>query len=63
MRAIFSASRKTLYGLGLALAILAYVPVLGFFAPVVFGLAFVHYLLGELKALREAPIEGRVTGA
>ena len=62
-RAIFCASRKTLYGLGVALAFLAYVPVLGFFAPVVFGLAFVHYLLGELKALREAPIEGQVTGA
>jgi len=63
MRAIFAASRKTLYGLGLALALLAYVPVLGFFAPVVFGLAFVHYLLGELKAMREAPIEGRATAA
>ena len=61
-RAIFAASRKSLYGMGVALALLAYVPVLGFFAPVVFGLAFIHYLLGELKTLREAPIEGQVTG-
>ena len=58
MRAIFAAGRKALYGLGTALALLAYVPVLGFFAPVLFGLAFIHYLLGELEALRRSPIEG-----
>jgi hypothetical protein len=34
------------------LALLAYVPVLGFFAPVVFGLAFIYYLLGALQAAR-----------
>ena len=60
MRAIFAARRKALYVLGAVLALLAYVPVIGFFAPMVFGLAFIHHLLGELQALREAPIEGEV---
>jgi hypothetical protein len=30
----------------------AYVPILGFLAPVAFGLAFIHYLLGALAAQR-----------
>ncbi len=58
MRQIFSSRRRTLYGLGAILALLAYVPLVGFVAPVVFGLAFIHLLLGELEALRQAPIEG-----
>jgi CysZ protein len=58
MRAIFSARRGSLYALGGVLALLAYVPLVGFLAPVLFGLAFIHFLLGELQALRQAPIEG-----
>lgn len=58
MRAIFSARRGTLYVLGAVLALLAYVPLVGFLAPVLFGLAFIHYLLGELETMRQAPIEG-----
>ncbi len=60
MRAIFRARRGLLVGLGVLLALLAYVPLVGFIAPVLFGLAFTHYLLGELQALRAAPIEGGV---
>ena len=60
MRQIFSARRGTLYAMGAILALLAYVPLVGFVAPVLFGLAFIHLLLGELQALREAPIEGEV---
>lgn len=63
MRAVFAAKRGALYALGAALALVAYIPVIGLFAPVLFGLAFIHYLLGELQALRQAPIEGQVTGA
>lgn len=65
MRALFAEERGTLYLLGLALALLAYVPVVGFLAPVLFGLAFIHYLLGRLQAKRQAPVEGaaRATGA
>jgi len=58
MRAIIAEQRAALYLLGLALALFAYVPVVGFFAPVLFGLAFIHYLLGLLEARRAAPIEG-----
>jgi hypothetical protein len=58
MRAIFASNRGLLYLLGLALALVAYVPLLGFFAPALFGLAFIHFLLEQLQARREAPIEG-----
>jgi len=57
MRAIFRAHRGRLYALGFLLALVAYVPILGLLAPVIVGLAFVHYLLAELQALRTAPIE------
>ncbi len=60
MRRIFTLQRASLYFLGAVLALVAYVPVLGLFAPVVVGLTFIHYLLGQLKLLREQPIEGRV---
>lgn len=63
MRAIFAGKRAALYALGAALALVAYIPVIGLFAPVLFGLAFIHYLLGELQALRQAPLEGQVTDA
>jgi hypothetical protein len=60
MRAIFRARRGAMLGLGVLLALLAYVPLVGLIAPALFGLAFIHYLLGELEALRAAPIEGEV---
>jgi hypothetical protein len=52
MRALFRAHRGRLYALGFVLALIAYVPILGLLAPVVVGLAFAHYLLAELQALR-----------
>jgi hypothetical protein len=58
MQAIFARQRKSLYILGLLFALLAYVPLAGFIAPVLFGLAFIHLLLAELQTLRQAPIEG-----
>ena len=60
MQRIFAARRGSLYALGVVLAFVAFVPVLGFFAPVVVGLTFIHYLLAQLKLLREQPNEGRV---
>ncbi len=57
MRAIFSEQKGALYLLGALLALVAYVPVIGLFAPVVMGLTFIHYLLARLKRLREKPIE------
>jgi hypothetical protein len=52
MARIFTQRRGALYLLGLLLALIAYVPIAGLFAPVVFGVAFIHYLLGALQALR-----------
>jgi len=60
MQRLFSERRGTLYALGAILALLAYVPLVGFVAPVLFGLAFIHLLLGELQVLRDAPIQGTV---
>ena len=60
MRSIFRDLRGAMYLLGALLALVAYVPVIGLFAPVVFGLAFIHYLLAELEARRAAPMEGQV---
>jgi CysZ protein len=58
MRSIIAAQRGPLYLLGFVLALVSYVPIVGFFATVLFGLAFIHLLLAELQALRQAPIEG-----
>ena len=52
MARIFREQRGALWILGILLALLAYVPLVGFFGPVVFGLAFIRYLLGALIELR-----------
>lgn len=60
MQRLFSSRRGSLYVLGAVLALVAFVPIFGFFAPVLFGLSFIHYLLAQLQATREAPIGGQV---
>jgi CysZ protein len=52
MARMFRERRGALYLMGVLLGLVAYVPVLGFVAPVVFALAFIHYLLGALAAYR-----------
>lgn len=52
MAYVFRTRRGGMYVLGLLLGLAAYIPILGFLAPVVFGLAFIRYLLGALEALR-----------
>jgi CysZ protein len=52
MARLFRSRRGHLYLLGVLLALTAYVPLLGFAAPVLFGLAFIRYLLGALAELR-----------
>jgi CysZ protein len=62
MAQVFHNTRGSLYVLGALLALIAYIPLVGFFAPVLFGLAMIHYLLAGLQALRKTPVEGRVVG-
>jgi hypothetical protein len=52
MARIFGERRGALYLLGFLMALFAYVPLVQFFGPVVFGLAFIHYLLGALSEQR-----------
>ena len=56
MQRIFRERRVALYVMGFLLALLAYVPFVGFIGPVVFGLAFIRYLLGALQELRARAI-------
>lgn len=51
---IVAANKGRLYGLGLLLAALYYVPFVNLVAPVVTGLAFTHFCLGALARLRQA---------
>jgi len=50
--------RGGLFLLGVALALVGHIPVLGLLMPVYGGLAFIHYGLERLGELRSAPIEG-----
>jgi uncharacterized protein involved in cysteine biosynthesis len=51
-RVIVGRRRWRLYGLGLMLAAVYYVPFVNLMAPVLSGLAFTHFCLGELARLR-----------
>src|SRR5438046_3101181 len=53
--------RGELFLLGVALALIGHVPVLGLLMPVYGGLAFIHYGLERLGELRSEPIEGTAT--
>ncbi len=52
--------RLAFFGLGLAVAVVAHIPILGFFVPIYAGLVFIHFALARLQALRNAPIDGVV---
>jgi CysZ protein len=54
MRQVVAGHRGALYLLGVILALAAFIPILGFFVPVLLGLSFVHYLLSALQAQRDA---------
>lgn len=55
-RAILEASWGRMYGLGLLLALLYYVPVFNLLVPILSGLAFTHFGLAELARLRRAKL-------
>src|SRR3989442_8568049 len=54
MRDVVRSARRRLFGLGLTLAPLSYVPVVNLFAPLYAGVAFAYLCLGELAATRSA---------
>ena len=53
--ALVRRERAGLFGLGLTLAPLYYVPFVNLAAPVIAGLAFTHYCLGALARVRDRP--------
>lgn len=55
MRAIFSAQRSSLWGLGLVTGLAQFIPLLNLFAPVLAALAFIHFGLDRLEELRRMP--------
>lgn len=54
MALLFSRERGALYALGVMVSLLSYVPLAGLVVPVLAGLAFIHYCLARLAALRRA---------
>lgn len=48
--------RGNFFWLGVAVALVAHIPVLGFFTPVYGGLVFIHYALARLAALRAGTV-------
>lgn len=52
MDMVFSAQRASLWGLGLLTGLVQFIPFFNLFAPVLAALAFIHFCLGRLAALR-----------
>ena len=59
MRELFRRYGKQLYLLGIILSMIAHIPLVGFFIPVIAGLAFIHYSLDRLGELRRAGAQGQ----
>lgn len=54
MRSMFATDRRALFGLGVLVSLLSYIPFAGLVVPVAAGLAFIHYCLTRLAAQRGA---------
>lgn len=52
LREVIRSARRRLFGLGLAVAPLSFVPIVNFLAPLYAGIAFTYLCLDELAALR-----------
>ena len=52
MRDLVARNRRELFGLGVLVSLLSYIPFAGLAVPVAAGLAFIHYCLNRLAALR-----------
>jgi CysZ protein len=58
MAELIAHNRGELFLLGIALALIGHLPLIGLAVPVYGGLVFIHYGLARLGELRSAPIEG-----
>ena len=56
MRELFRRHGGSLFLLGVILSLIAHIPVIGFFVPVIAGLAFIHYCLERLAEMRRSPV-------
>jgi hypothetical protein len=56
METLIRRYRRELFLLGIAIALFGLIPLIGFFAPVYGGLAFIHYCLARLGQLRDEPV-------
>ncbi len=56
MQTLIRRHRGELFLLGIAIALFGMIPILGFFAAVYGGLAFIHYCLARLAQLRDEPV-------
>ena len=56
MKAMFSTYQSSWWGLGLLTGLLQFVPLLNLFAPVLTGLAFIHFGLARLAHIRQIPM-------
>jgi CysZ protein len=56
MQTLIRRDRGELLLLGIAIALFGMIPLLGFFAPVYGGLAFIHYCLARVAQLRDEPV-------
>jgi CysZ protein len=56
MRELVTRNRRELFGLGVLVSLLSYIPFAGLAVPVAAGLAFIHYCLRRLSALRGLPV-------
>jgi hypothetical protein len=56
MNTLFRRHARELFLLGVVVALFGLIPLLGLFAPVYGGLAFIHYCLARLAQLRDEPV-------
>jgi len=54
MRQILSSHGGSIFILAIVLSLIAHVPIVGFFTPVLAGLSFIHFCLARLRELRRA---------
>jgi len=58
---LIARNRGELFVLGVALALIGHIPLVGLAMPVYGGLVFIHYGLARLGEARAEPIEGSAT--